>query len=183
MATTVREPSLGHVEILGHHADNPPEERKTGQTVRGPDGDYVVSSAEHGIRAQMEQWVRKNAEQALLDAHPKLREALTDRYLEKRSTGAYNWPDDFEIVTSGNMIQNSLNETTGALHLFYLLLRRCHKHMTEAKAQAIYIHSPQECKRALAWALGGLAARALEASEAAENGGKKDDGPEPPDAD
>jgi hypothetical protein len=154
----------GHSEVLGNSVPNP---AKSGNPVKffyvkddegNPVKEIPVSGIEQRIKAQFEQWVRKGAQRAIASM---MRDTDTDEVTRYRSTymadfgtGKYNWPENSPIKAAGTHIRNALNDISGRLYLFYLLLKRCDASMTEDKATELVLQDPEQVGEIVGFVLG-----------------------------
>lgn len=166
MTDQERETPLGYGEALGAAADNPPTPRQSGHRVRTLGREWSVATCEMRIKAQFEQWVRDAVEadidraEATNPDRARRKEAV---YQESLAAGRYTW--------NGSAVRSALTDTNGLVHLFYLLVRRCHPEFTPAMAHAAYLEDGRAVGRAIAWSLGnGRAAGAAESPAAARTG-------------
>lgn len=146
-----QEPKLGWSEALGEHASNPaiPKEMGVGTVVEEDGTTWKLSSCENRIKAQFEQWVRGNAEAAIAgleDSNPEMYREWMGAYLEARAAGSYNW--------EGTACRKALRDMPGVKHLIYLLIKRCHPKITEAKVSELMRKCGAQCTAAVRWAMG-----------------------------
>jgi hypothetical protein len=144
-----KEPNTGWTEALGEHASNPAQPRTSGDTVHALGQTWRVASCENRLKAQFEQWVRANTKKQIAEVErtsPEEANEFRSTYLRDLGAGHYNW--------DGRAIRQALRDIPGLTYLFFLLLRRCHPRITEAKAQEIMVAAAQDCGLAIAWALG-----------------------------
>lgn len=143
------EPNIGWTEALGEHATNPRKPRETGETITALGKKWRVSKCENRIKAQFEQWLRGNAEDAIDEVetrNPDRARQMRSNYLADRAAGRYNW--------NGSAVRESLADYSGLSYLLYLLLRRCHPEMTPAMAMKIFNESEGSASVAMGWAMG-----------------------------
>ncbi len=154
------EPEAGWSDVLGANVTNPPTERVSGETVFSLDQEWRVSSDETRIKAQYELWIRRNALLAVEDAARELdadsAALYRSAYLEDRAAGAYNWPEKRGRTNIGRAVRKSLSDLPGQHYFFYLLLRRCHREMTEELSARIYEGNRMGAATAIGWALGNF---------------------------
>lgn len=150
-------PPLGWTEALGEHASNPSTPRTSGDTLQVFGRQWTVSSCEARIKAQFEQWVRRNAKQAIVEADTEdgPEEANRQRSIYQADMGAghYSW--------DGRHCRSARGDLPGIRYLLYLLLRRCHPEVTPEQAEAMFRENPSACGMAMAWALGNLPSPAV----------------------
>ena len=141
--------SVGWTEALGGHVENPPTAR-SGDSITALGKTWKVSSCETRIKAQFEQWVRKNARSSIADAIQSndLQEADSMRkaYQGDFGAGHYSWDGKYVISARSDM--------PGLRYLLYLLMVRCDDKVTEEIAIAVMKENPIECGLAIGWALG-----------------------------
>ncbi len=163
-----QEPNAGWTETLGSEASSPPAPRTSGDQLFALGEWWTVSSCENRIKAQVEQWVRRNAKRAIAEeGNPEEANALRSAYMADYGSGHYNW--------DGRHVRSARGDLPGLRYLLFLLLKRCHPDMTEAKAEAIFRDNPQGCGAAIGWALGNASAP----SETKTTDGEKTNGPWP----
>lgn len=163
------EPSSGWTEVLGEHATNPPAPRRSGEVIFALGKEWTVSSCENRIKAQFEQWVRRNAQRELAllekEMHPDEIRQYKSAYLADRASGRYDWPEGQTINVAGSAIRSAMHDVPGTVYLLYLLLVRCDPEVTLDLATQIFKDNPQNCGNAIGWALGNG-----QAPETAKNG-------------
>jgi hypothetical protein len=157
----------GWTESMGSEATNPPHPRTSGETIFALGREWTVSSCENRIKAQFEQWVRRNAKKAIAEAEaedgPEEADAQRSAYAAARGAGHYDW--------DGRYCRNARGDLPGIRHLLFLLLRRCHPDITEEQTAAIFREAPKDCGLALRWALGNSESPAE--SKAGDDGEKR----------
>ena len=127
------EPKLGYSDVLGEHANNPPEPRQVGEKVYALDQWFTISSDEMRLKAQFEEWLRKQALQGIKEIYESFGmedgAAARDTYVSDRASGYYNW--------GGKYCIKALRDAPGILHQAFLFLRRCHPDITEKTVMLI----------------------------------------------
>jgi len=144
-----KEPNAGWTEALGEQGTNPAQPRASGDMIHALGQTWRVSSCENRIKAQFEQWVRSNAKKQIAEIErtaPEEANEFRSTYLRDLGAGHYNW--------DGRAIRQAIRDIPGLTYLFFLLLRRCHPRITEAKAQEIMAAAAADSGLAIAWALG-----------------------------
>lgn len=148
-------PEVGWTEALGEHATNPPQPRRSGDTVFALDEEWKVSTVENRIRAQFEQECVRKAklliQEAMQEGDWDEADRLRGVLLAERGAGYYSWHNN---KLMGKHIRAARLDWYGTVYLFYLLLRRCHPDMTLEKATEIMDECPKDCGAAISWALG-----------------------------
>ena len=146
------EAKLGWKDVLGEHASNPSQPRASGEKIQALGKTFTVSSCEHRIKAQFEEKIQADALRTALAvedmAGPEAGAKALGRYIADRAAGHYNW--------DGRFVRGALDDVPGVRYLLFLLLRRCHKNLTEAQADAVFKDNPTGCTVAIRWALGNL---------------------------
>lgn len=160
------EPNIGWTEALGGAADNPVAPRQTGETFSALGKEWKVSSCENRIKAQFEQWVRRNArkdiEEIESEEGPEAGNQLRSVFLADRGAGHYNW--------DGRHIRSARGDLPGLRQLLFLLLKRCQPDVTEQIVESLFRENPRGCGFAIRWALGNLEAPAETGPKQTTNG-------------
>lgn len=168
MEEVQKEPNIGATEALGEHASNPPTLRTSGDVVVTSWGaEYTLAGDEMRLKAQFEQWVRRNARRAIQEAEvadgPEEAAAMRSAYAADYGAGHYNW--------DGRHIRSARGDLPGLRYWLFLLLRRCHPDMTEELATSIFKDSPKGCGQAFAWVAGNWGSPGQKQAETAGGNG------------
>lgn len=164
---TIDSEQVGWTEALGEHGSFPTQPRTTGELLIALGREWTVSSDEARIKAAFEQWVRRNAKQAIRLAEeedgPEEADSMRSVYAADIGSGHYTW--------DGRHIRNALKDVPGLRHFLFLCLVRCHPEMTEGMVASMFAESPKDCSLAIRWALGNLRspARKTESSTGASD--------------
>jgi hypothetical protein len=138
---------VGFDVALGVAAGNPVQLRQTGDVVVHEGDEWIVPKCEQRIKAQMEQWCKKNAQHAIAEEVGESRREMQREYIAMRSAGHYTW--------DGDVVRDARNSYQGQVYLFYLLLRRAHgEEATEAKAKEVFDAELDQVAPAMQWSLG-----------------------------
>ncbi len=147
---------LSVAEKLGASIENPPQNGAAETVVVSRGKDYRVSYLEQRIKAQVEQWLVRNAVQSIVDCEAMATKddltfaAEADKqrqiFAKNRSTGKYKW--------MGQFCREALTDVPGTVYFVYLLLSRCHKDITEEEAYQAYMGNRKDFNEAIFWALG-----------------------------
>lgn len=145
-----KEPPIGWLEVLGQWSGNPPNPRTCGELLFARGEEYVVSSCENRIKAQFEQWVRRNAKAEIRaieqEDGPEEAASYRDAYLSAVNAKKYVW--------GGERVRKAFLSEHGFVYFLYLLLRRCRPNITEEEAKEVAKDAPQDCILCVRWALG-----------------------------
>lgn len=131
--------------------------------------EWTVSSCEHRVKAQMEQWVRRGAKVAIAEAdtYDGIEEAakLRSTYAGDFGAGHYNW--------DGKYVRSARNDFPGLIHLLFLLLKRCDPDVTKEDAERLFNNETRACGDAIRWAMGGNGSPPAKTGAKAEKKTKK----------
>lgn len=164
------EPALGWSDVLGPHAANPPQPRTTGcELIVEDDGaEWPVPPAEHGIKGQFEDYLRRQAWMVVLEADRLDQETAAlaraagvsvptaqlqyERtlalYMRNRAAGHYTW--------LGEVAEEARATGPGIIQLLHLLLLRARPAATLDDAERLYCCYPNQANAALGAALKNL---------------------------
>jgi hypothetical protein len=154
---------MGWSDALGEHVENPSTPRKqTDNMIFDVLGnDWMVSVCESRIKGQFERWVRqrslKEVAEIERESGPEEGRLYRSIYLEDRTAGHFNWLSNTG-EEMGAAIRKAIQDSSGLVYLFYLLLRRCHPTVTEKDALEIFKADPAQCSMAVMVSLGNSSA-------------------------
>jgi hypothetical protein len=147
---TPDEPEIGWTEILGEHATNPPHPRTTGETLFALGREWKVSAFENRLRAQFEQWLRRQAKLAIRyaeeDEDPEEAAKMRSAYIADLGAGHYTF--------DGRHSRSARGDLPGLRQMLFLALRRCHPDITEQQVERMFRENARDCGLALRWSLG-----------------------------
>lgn len=142
------EPSIGWADALGEHGTNPPDPIEGIEQIYGLGQWWQVPAWEQRLKAQFEKWVKHNARLTIQEAQDDgdFEEAdnLRSTYQGDSGAGHYKW--------EGKACRSARKDLLGLVYMMFLLIRRCHKDVTEAQVEALFKENPREFGRILAWA-------------------------------
>ena len=157
---------VGWTEALGGAASNPPTPRTSGEVLFALEKEWTVSSFENRLKAQFEQWVRRNAKRAIaeteMDDGPEEADKFRTAYVAAVGAGNYTW--------DGRACRAARSDIAGIQQILFLALRRCQPDVTEAQVTAMFREAPRDCGLAVRWALGNSS---TPAAQAGDNGNGK----------
>lgn len=136
--------AVGWSDALGANIANPPVGSPVGEAIPFEGAVYLASPVNQSIRGQFEQYVRRNALEAIAEVqgmvHPDEAKKWMSCYIEDRAAGAYSWGDKNlnDTGQNGSAIRKALGDIPGTQYLFFLVLKACHPDMTQEKALKIF---------------------------------------------